>query len=169
MCAIYRYVISFRERWYGFQKPQCVDPENQICCEQEIWWVFTGYIVNIVSVLLQNYSGISKNSTSLWNSSLPWVQVHNCTPFKLDNWRMRQTPWLLLDFFLSSGKVYVHCYQGISRSATVVLAFLMMKRGMNFMNAVRAVRAKREVMPNDGFLRQLAILNFELYEAHKTY
>lgn len=67
------------------------------------------------------------------------------------------------------GKIFVHCNQGISRSATVVLAFLMMKRGMNFMNAVRAVRAKREVMPNDGFLRQLAILNFELYEAHKTY
>lgn len=72
-------------------------------------------------------------------------------------------------FLLSPGKIFVHCNQGISRSATVVLAFLMMKRGMNFMNAVRAVRAKREVMPNDGFLRQLAILNFELYEAHKTY
>ncbi|XP_061197327.1 dual specificity protein phosphatase 3-like [Saccostrea echinata] len=67
------------------------------------------------------------------------------------------------------GKVFVHCNKGISRSASIVLAFLMIKRGMNFMTAVRTVRSKREVLPNDGFLKQLAILNYTLYEAHNAY
>lgn len=75
----------------------------------------------------------------------------------------------LIKTLLFIGKVFVHCNKGISRSATIVLAFLMMKRGKNLMAAVKDIRAKREVMPNDGFLKQLAILNYELYEAHRTY
>ncbi|GFR61672.1 dual specificity phosphatase DUPD1 [Elysia marginata] len=61
-----------------------------------------------------------------------------------------------------NGKVYVHCQQGVSRSATVVLAFLMLHRDMNLLDAVKLVRSKREIFPNDGFLKQLCILQKEL-------
>ncbi|XP_052060722.1 dual specificity protein phosphatase 3-like isoform X1 [Mytilus californianus] len=61
-------------------------------------------------------------------------------------------------------KVYVHCHQGISRSATIVLAFLMLKRGMTLIEALKTVRDHRAVHPNDGFVKQLCILNRELYE-----
>ncbi|RUS85366.1 hypothetical protein EGW08_006851 [Elysia chlorotica] len=60
------------------------------------------------------------------------------------------------------GKVYVHCQQGVSRSATVVLAFLMLHRDMNLLDAVKLVRSKREIFPNDGFLKQLCILQKEI-------
>ena len=56
----------------------------------------------------------------------------------------------------------VNCKQGASRSATIVLAFLMIKRHMNVADAVRMVRAKREICPNDGFLQQLSELNEKL-------
>src|SRR4051794_23033696 len=57
------------------------------------------------------------------------------------------------------GKVYVHCRMGISRSATLVLAYLIMKRGLSAQEAVRTVRKHREIIPNQGFLKQLCELN----------
>lgn len=61
------------------------------------------------------------------------------------------------------GKVFVHCFKGVSRSATIVLAYLMLKCDMKLLDAVKVVRARRKIHPNDGFLRQLCILNKELY------
>lgn len=51
---------------------------------------------------------------------------------------------------------------GISRSSTLVLAYLMIKRGFSAQEAVRTVRRHREIIPNDGFLQQLCNLNEEL-------
>ncbi|XP_023234866.1 dual specificity protein phosphatase 3-like [Centruroides sculpturatus] len=62
----------------------------------------------------------------------------------------------------SGGKVYVHCRAGISRSAALVIAFLMIKRNMPAQEAVRRVRAHRKIIPNDGFLRQICDLNEKL-------
>ncbi|RUS77048.1 hypothetical protein EGW08_015185 [Elysia chlorotica] len=62
----------------------------------------------------------------------------------------------------SGGKVFVHCVQGVSRSATLVIAFLMIKRHMTVQDALRLVRSKREVCPNPGFLQQLCQLHERL-------
>lgn len=62
----------------------------------------------------------------------------------------------------SGGRVYVHCKMGISRSATCVLAYLMIKRAMTAQDAVRLVRSRRQIIPNDGFLKQLCQLNDQL-------
>ncbi len=41
---------------------------------------------------------------------------------------------------------------GISRSATVVIAYLMAKKGMKFKEALEFVQSKREIVePNGGF------------------
>lgn len=61
-------------------------------------------------------------------------------------------------------KVYVHCHQGISRSATIVLAYLMLKCDLPLLEALKTVRDKRLVHPNDGFVKQLCILNKKLFE-----
>ncbi|KAL5006718.1 hypothetical protein ScPMuIL_015524 [Solemya velum] len=62
----------------------------------------------------------------------------------------------------SGGKVLVHCVQGVSRSATLVIAYLMIKCHMTVQDALRLVRSRREICPNDGFLQQLCHLNEEL-------
>ncbi|XP_053209118.1 dual specificity protein phosphatase 3-like [Panonychus citri] len=59
----------------------------------------------------------------------------------------------------SGGKVYVHCRQGISRSATLILAYLMIKKNYSAQEAVRTIRRQRDIIPNDGFLKQLCLLN----------
>ncbi|XP_071419755.1 dual specificity protein phosphatase 13B-like [Pithys albifrons albifrons] len=60
------------------------------------------------------------------------------------------------------GKVLVHCAMGISRSATLVLAFLMICEGMSLADAIRTVRSHRGICPNSGFLRQLQELDLQL-------
>lgn len=52
--------------------------------------------------------------------------------------------------------VLVHCQQGISRSAAIVIAYLIRKRGMSFDSAVTFVRQRRPcIKPNSGFVRCL--------------
>jgi atypical dual specificity phosphatase len=53
-------------------------------------------------------------------------------------------------------KVLVHCHEGISRSTSVVSAYLMQKYGMSPQEALAYVKSKRRVAdPNLGFVQQL--------------
>lgn len=55
-----------------------------------------------------------------------------------------------------SGGVLVHCFAGKSRSATIVIAYLMKKHGMSLSEAFQLVKSKRPVIsPNAGFMIQL--------------
>ncbi|XP_044070322.1 dual specificity protein phosphatase 13 isoform X1 [Siniperca chuatsi] len=60
------------------------------------------------------------------------------------------------------GRVFVHCLMGVSRSATLVLAFLMIVEGLRLQEAVAAVRPHRDICPNPGFLQQLRGLDMSL-------
>ena len=55
----------------------------------------------------------------------------------------------------SGGRVMVNCWQGASRSTTMVLAYLVKYEKLQLAEALRLVKAKRDVRPNDGFLLQL--------------
>ena len=56
----------------------------------------------------------------------------------------------------SGGKVLVHCDQGVSRSATAVLAYLMKERGMSVDQAFAYLQSKRGIVdPNYGFIQKL--------------
>lgn len=57
------------------------------------------------------------------------------------------------------GKVLVHCGEGISRSSTLVIAYLMIKRSFRVQDAVRQVVKHRNILPNQGFLLQLCQLH----------
>ncbi|XP_069044983.1 dual specificity protein phosphatase 13B [Lepisosteus oculatus] len=60
------------------------------------------------------------------------------------------------------GKVFVHCAMGISRSAALVLAFLMICENLTLVDAIKTVRKHRDVCPNSGFLSQLRELDLAL-------
>jgi len=57
---------------------------------------------------------------------------------------------------LEGKKVLVHCVQGASRSASIVIAYYMQERGLSLREAYEFVKQKRKVVrPNPGFLQQL--------------
>jgi atypical dual specificity phosphatase len=62
------------------------------------------------------------------------------------------------------GRILVHCSAGISRSPTVVAAYLMRRRGMTLKGALgQIVRVRPQISPNPGFLRQLKEMEVALY------
>lgn len=63
---------------------------------------------------------------------------------------------------LPAGRVLVHCAMGVSRSATIVLAFLMIYENMTLVEAIQKVQTHRDICPNSGFLRQLQVLDNRL-------
>ncbi|KAH7890705.1 protein-tyrosine phosphatase-like protein [Phlebopus sp. FC_14] len=64
----------------------------------------------------------------------------------------------------NTGKILVHCSAGISRSPTVVTAYLMKCCDMPLKAALRQiVQARPQVSPNPGFLQQLKDLETVLF------
>ncbi|XP_014845523.1 PREDICTED: inactive dual specificity phosphatase 27 [Poecilia mexicana] len=62
------------------------------------------------------------------------------------------------------GKVLVVSMMGISRSAILVASYLMIFQNMTIMEALTAIRKKRAINPNEGFLKQLREFNETLME-----
>ena len=64
------------------------------------------------------------------------------------------------------GVCLVHCAAGISRSATAVLAYLVLHTRLSLREALGVVIcARRPVWPNDGFMRVLIALENEVRPA----
>lgn len=59
-------------------------------------------------------------------------------------------------------RVFVHCEQGVSRSVSVVVAYLMLQHKMKLLPALSLVKENRQcAKPNENFLKQLALLEQE--------
>ncbi|XP_041764886.1 dual specificity protein phosphatase MPK-4 [Anopheles merus] len=71
---------------------------------------------------------------------------------------------------LAEGRhVLVHCYFGVSRSATIMIAYIMQKYRLGYEAAFQRVKAKRRfVMPNPGFVNQLKLYGRMAYRIDRT-
>jgi len=64
----------------------------------------------------------------------------------------------LMENFLQTSKknILIHCRAGISRSSSMVIAYLMLKTGMSYFQVFEFVQSKRPIVnPNPGFVEQL--------------
>ena len=69
-----------------------------------------------------------------------------------------------LNFIKGDEKVFVHCLAGSSRSATMVIAYIMWAEKKTFTEAFDMVKSKRLVNPNLGFQEQLKMFEKLLVE-----
>lgn len=62
------------------------------------------------------------------------------------------------------GKALIHCFEGRSRSATIVLAYLMLRKNMTLLQAWRLLKSVHQrAQPNDGFMHALVELDKKLH------
>eukprot|EP00800_Vazella_pourtalesii_P017224 TRINITY_DN517_c0_g1_i1.p1 TRINITY_DN517_c0_g1~~TRINITY_DN517_c0_g1_i1.p1 ORF type:complete len:206 (-),score=26.62 TRINITY_DN517_c0_g1_i1:338-955(-) len=63
------------------------------------------------------------------------------------------------------GRVLIHCHAGVSRSSTMVIAYLMWSQHWRFQETIQFVKQQRPcVDPNIGFIGQLMEFDNYLYE-----
>lgn len=72
---------------------------------------------------------------------------------------------VILIFPSPPARVFVHCAVGVSRSASIVLAFLMIHHHFTLLEAINKVKERRWIFPNRGFLEQLCALDMKLHRA----
>ncbi|CAM0913070.1 unnamed protein product [Alopecurus aequalis] len=66
--------------------------------------------------------------------------------------------------YVVGGKILIHCFEGKSRSATVVLAYLMLRKGFTLAKAWNLLKkVHRRAQPNDGFAKALLALDKRLH------
>jgi len=66
------------------------------------------------------------------------------------------TEWMSNILAVNTNKILVHCAKGISRSPTIVIAYLMYTQKLSFDDAYTIVQTRRPcVYPNAGFICQL--------------
>ena len=84
-----------------------------------------------------------------------WVPIRDAEPAPDLAWLREQVAFI--DGQRRAGRtVFVHCRNGVSRSAMVVVAYLMARHGWTRDEALEMVRAKRPaVRPNPAFMRRL--------------
>lgn len=71
---------------------------------------------------------------------------------------------LIHKYRLEGKNVLVHCLMGISRSSSIIIAYLIKYHNMNFEEAYNFVKSKRNIVnPNKGFRNQL----MEYYDRFK--
>ncbi|XP_054159976.1 uncharacterized protein LOC128958186 [Oppia nitens] len=84
-----------------------------------------------------------------------------------------ETRQVIADGHRKGHNVLVHCMAGISRSSTVVTAFLMNKYGKSYSDTIDMVRTKRsQIYPNEGFRKQLKLyeeMRFTLNANYKKF
>lgn len=68
----------------------------------------------------------------------------------------------IIEEALSDGNILICCLCGVSRSPTIVIAYLMKKYQITPIEAFRLVRSKRIINPNYGFVKQLVHYGEEL-------
>ena len=103
-----------------------------------------------------------KNSKKFDSISYHWVMAFDFEEQDLLSY-FEETNQIIALAQITNRPVLVHCMAGVSRSATIVIAYIMNKYRMSFREAFEFVQIKRSIIdPNEGFRQQL-----KLYEEMK--
>jgi atypical dual specificity phosphatase len=107
-------------------------------------------ITHVVSVVKDPWY---KYPTTIRHLCLP---IHDLPSSNIEGYLDSCVTWIKHALDKEDARVMVHCMWGMSRSASIVIAYVMATRGTSLLRSLSHVRGKRKVVrPNQGFLRQL--------------
>lgn len=116
-------------------------------------------ITDIINCTLKDPS-LSRNELNL---KITWFQISDNPQSPLDE-HFDKAADIINDVDSCGGKVLVHCVAGVSRSATLCIAYLMKYKQMKLKEAHDFVKGKRKIIhPNSGFWEQLIIYERKLF------
>jgi len=76
---------------------------------------------------------------------------------------------LIHDYIIKGKTVLVNCMAGVSRSATITVAYLMKYENMNLKEALQFVKDKRPIIcPDRNFLFKLSDYEHKIFYSRKT-
>ncbi|XP_066478184.1 dual specificity protein phosphatase 26-like [Tiliqua scincoides] len=90
------------------------------------------------------------------------IAAEDCIDFDLSIHFRPASEYIHKALSAPNGKILVHCILGKSRSAALVLAYLMSRQNFSLADAIERVLQQRAISPNRGFLKQLQDLDLEL-------
>jgi hypothetical protein len=101
-------------------------------------------------------------------TSSRWEPIRDAPPPPDLDWLAQQVEFIQTE--RAQGRsVYVHCQNGVSRSAFVTAAYLMQREGWSREQAIEFLRQRRPgVRPNPAFVQRLADWNGHLQNARKA-
>jgi protein-tyrosine phosphatase len=122
-----------------------------------------------------NYYALKANNithilTSAIEQDRPFTDSFHYLYFPIyDNPQVDISPYFCraIEFIIDSqrrgGNILIHCAAGVSRSASMVIAYLIVIKRMSFSEAKNFVEIRRPIInPNEGFQRQLINLSRRL-------
>uniref|UniRef100_A0ACD5ZL73 Uncharacterized protein n=2 Tax=Avena sativa TaxID=4498 RepID=A0ACD5ZL73_AVESA len=105
------------------------------------------HVLNCVGFVCQEYFKSDLLYRTLWLQDSPTEDITSILYDVFDYFE---------DVREQAGRVFVHCCQGVSRSTSLVIAYLMWREGQSFDDAFQFVKAARGIAnPNMGFACQL--------------
>ncbi|XP_028318459.1 dual specificity protein phosphatase 26 [Gouania willdenowi] len=122
-------------------------------------------ITHILNCAQSKWRGGAENYTGM-NITYHGIEAHDSPSFDMSV-NFYPAAEFIHRALSAGGKVLVHCAVGLSRSATLVLAYLMIRQNLTLVEAIRTVKDHRGVVPNRGFLRQLSGLDGILRESRQ--
>ncbi|XP_075073171.1 dual specificity phosphatase 29-like isoform X2 [Mixophyes fleayi] len=90
------------------------------------------------------------------------VEAEDLPSFNLSQFFYPAATFIQTALSSPNNMVLVHCAMGRSRSASLVLAYLMIHEKMTIVDAISQVLKHRCILPNRGFLKQLRELDIQL-------
>lgn len=154
---------KFKPNVYGFvvdHKPDCIPvcildnllylgSQDAVCQENLDEYGLT----DILSVGIETPDSAINRETLVGNCY--FIECLDLPETKLDS-VINQTNKIIENVRDRNGRILVHCNAGVSRSASVCIAYLMCIESMSFDLAYDLVKSKREcIQPNAGFKKQL--------------
>lgn len=126
-------------------------------------------VLNAAQGNLEGWSMVNTKASFYKPHSIQFlgVQAVDLKSFPITDYFHEAADWIE-NIIKSGGVVFVHCVQGISRSATLILAYLIIKKNMKLQDAIAILKKNRSIAPNEGFMLQLIELNDDVHKLLKS-